>query len=621
MNKVLIHHTLYILIKYILLVVVQCKYASLLTYGFSTGGIPTRLYRGATTRSIRHYGILYSTTTTTTTSENEWNNDFCPTNDNNNGNNNNDSIKTVHGPFHSEQIQDCWGKRPLLIRNAFPPQIHKYAWPSWDDIINLSCGEDHTSFSSPSFENDERDNSFFQIESGESARFVQHVPGELDTFTLDVGPFDRRQLQRQMSTTTSSTRSKHRKKQPKVWTLLLNDVERYCPALDTWMMEHFHFLPRWRRDDAQISCTSTISGSIGPHVDNYDVCLIQISGQRIWRILLVSPTEETMSYRLEQQLLIPNIPVSVLNLTTATATAASGLQQSQWVEFLLEEGDMLYLPPRFVHWGLGQSTDCMTLSVGARAPSASDLLMRITEHVQQVRQPLSSLQRYTDDASLLDFLSKDSVRIGPEMQNMQPSISTSVKESMKTLVRNMMDDVLNDESMWDMIVGKLITDPLRYSDSFPIPFSDDFYSHKNQSMIWDNASPLDILQSVQQLGHKASLRKVAGISSATSQVRLPPTTSSCNGSSNNRFLDTNSTIIDRLFAHGEMYEVVSICDNSNEDGPTMASIVFQRIDDSLPVYGTMLRDSNNDGINPMLIQILQELMENGIVRPCHETNI
>jgi Cupin superfamily protein len=339
----------------------------------------------------------------------------------------------------------------------------------------------------------------------------------------------------------------------------------------------------------------------------------------------VSPKDGTMSYHLEQKLLIPNIPVSVLNLNTTTT---SELEQSQWVEFLLEEGDMLYLPPRFVHWGLGQSKDCMTLSVGARAPSASDLLIRITEQVQQERQPLSSLQRYKDDTEHLVYLSKErqdnnsssssssSTRhIEPDTPHTSPTLSKSVKESMKSLVRNMMDDVFNDESMWDMIVGKLITDPLRYSDAFPIPYSDHVYKHIHSHESWNKLSPGDIVHSVQQLGDQASLRKVAGISSARSQVRLPSTLP--HNPSTDDVEHSNDTVMDRLYTHGEMYEVVSHCNNH----PTMASIVFQRIDDSLPVYGTMFRSSTNTGTNPSLLKVLQALIEDGILLPYFEPSL
>ena len=519
----------------------------------------------------------------------------------NNVDGNDGLIKSINGSFRSSQIREYWGKRPLLVRNAFPPQQHRKFWPSWDDIIQLSC------------DGNKKDMYNNLLESGESARFIQYVPGKLNTFTLEVGPFNRNELLRRMSTNASSIH-KNRKSLKNAWSLLLNDVERYCPELDTWMNEHFHFLPRWRRDDAQVSCTSTVDGGIGPHVDNYDVCLIQISGQRLWRILLVSPLEGTMSHFLEQHLLIPNIPVSVLNLTSTStpntennpinASAPMGLENSQWVEFLLNEGDMLYLPPRFVHWGLGKSTDCMTLSVGARAPSASDVLIRITEQAQQTRQPLSSLQRYTDDPNNTMFLKDDSVHSmsDPDLPSQQqPSLSNSAKESMKNLVRNMIDDVMNDDFMWDMIVGKLITDPLRYSDTFPIPWDES----PNQDALWDTPSPCEILQTVQHLGPQASLRKVVGIASAISQIRVPPTSTL-----------KHATIIDRLYILGEMHEVESIHSNSTSHNRTVASIIFQRIDDSLPINGTLLRDLNITNSN--LSRVLQELIQMGALRPYRE---
>jgi 50S ribosomal protein L16 3-hydroxylase len=591
-----------IIFLYIIKVIFQTETALIL--GFTA---PNYRYSKISTRWIN----IHSTTT-----DNEFpcTDVFDKKHDARNGSNT-DEIPIVHGPFHSTQLQDYWGKRPLLIRDAFPLHLHKNVWPSWDDIIQLSCNE----YMSPYGDVEGDHSNVPKVESGESARFIQHVSGKLDTFTLDMGPFDRHELQRQMAKANSGSRNKLHK----VWTLLHNDIERYCPALDAWMNEYFHFLPRWRRDDAQVSCTSSINGGIGPHVDNYDVCLIQISGKRLWRILLVSPKDATMSHSLEERLLIPNIPVSVLNLKDSL----SELKESKWIEILVKEGDLLYLPPRFVHWGLGQSTDCMTLSVGARAPSSSDLLIRITEHVQQVRQPISSQQRYKDVADNLIFWRNESVcnndtsnsrrndtsqiESNINQHDRSPTLSTSVKESMKLMVQKMIDDISNDESMWDMIVGKLITDPLRYSDTFPIPYPENMFDTKYHYDNWKNASPSDVVQSIQQLGDQASLCKVAGISSATSQLRLPRSILSSQNQSQNH--SNYGTIIDRIYVHGEMYEV--IYNNIALNATTIASIVFQRIDDSLPVYGTMLQNSSDDGTNPILFQALQQLLEDGIIVP------
>ncbi|OEU07303.1 Clavaminate synthase-like protein, partial [Fragilariopsis cylindrus CCMP1102] len=154
-------------------------------------------------------------------------------------------------------------------------------------------------------------------------------------------------------------------------TLLVNDVDRWFPKLSQWMDRRFNnaadgagsVLPsRWRRDDAQISL-SYKSGGIGPHVDDYDVFLIQVEGERTWDVLWDDNSDERVSpflQTLQQQ-----------RYDHKTATKLTRLH--------LRPGDCLYLPPRVLHCGTAISSEssnggCMTLSVGCRAPSALELV-------------------------------------------------------------------------------------------------------------------------------------------------------------------------------------------------------------------------------------------------------
>lgn len=137
------------------------------------------------------------------------------------------------------------------------------------------------------------------------------------------------------------------------WTLLVQDVEKHYAPLQP-LMQQFSFIPHWRLDDLMISYAET-GGSVGPHVDQYDVFLLQAEGKRRWQIA------ETFNPEL-----IQDCPLNVLRQFTA---------EQEWV---LEPGDMLYLPPNVAHYGVAIEPG-MTWSIGSRAPSAADLLQGFGE--------------------------------------------------------------------------------------------------------------------------------------------------------------------------------------------------------------------------------------------------
>lgn len=133
------------------------------------------------------------------------------------------------------------------------------------------------------------------------------------------------------------------------WTLLVQDVDKFEPAVE-WLLEAFDFIPSWRIDDIMVSFASD-QGGVGPHSDAYDVFLIQAAGQRRWRLSNRAYTEQD---------LIPDLELRVLK---------SFETDEEW---LLEPGDVLYLPPGIAHWGVAEG-DCMSYSLGLRAPSRRDL--------------------------------------------------------------------------------------------------------------------------------------------------------------------------------------------------------------------------------------------------------
>ncbi|HJV88315.1 MAG TPA: cupin domain-containing protein [Noviherbaspirillum sp.] len=133
----------------------------------------------------------------------------------------------------------------------------------------------------------------------------------------------------------------------KGWTMLVQGVNLHHDAADA-LMQQFRFIPDARLDDLMISY-ATDTGGVGPHFDSYDVFLLQAHGQRRWRI----SAQKDLS-------LIEGMPLKILK----------NFHVEQ--EFILEPGDMLYLPPHFAHDGIAVG-ECMTYSVGFRAPSYQEI--------------------------------------------------------------------------------------------------------------------------------------------------------------------------------------------------------------------------------------------------------
>ncbi len=153
------------------------------------------------------------------------------------------------------------------------------------------------------------------------------------------------------------------------WTLLVQAVDQFVPEVAE-LLEPFRFLPSWRIDDLMISFAAP-GGGVGPHYDNYDVFLLQAHGHRRWRIGQFCDSDSPLLEHPDLRIL------------------ADFQQTDEWV---LEPGDMLYLPPRLAHFGTAED-DCMTFSVGFRAPSTAEVLTHYTDFIAQF---LSDEERYAD---------------------------------------------------------------------------------------------------------------------------------------------------------------------------------------------------------------------------------
>jgi len=203
-----------------------------------------------------------------------------------------------------------WQKRPLLIRAALPnvqPPLSRA------ELFALAGDE--------------------SVES----RLVVHAGDDAASgWSLRRGPFARRAL-------------------PPIgrrgWTLLVQGLDLHVPVARE-LLSAFRFVPEARLDDLMLSWASD-GGGVGPHVDSYDVFLLQVQGRRRWR---VGPVEDPSPR--------PDLPLRIL---------ANFEPQEDW---LLEPGDMLYLPPGWGHDGTAEG-ECMTASIGFRAPARADLVREL----------------------------------------------------------------------------------------------------------------------------------------------------------------------------------------------------------------------------------------------------
>lgn len=171
------------------------------------------------------------------------------------------------------------------------------------------------------------------------------------------------------------------------WTLLVQGVDLHVDAVHQ-LMQGFRFVPDARLDDLMISWASE-GGGVGPHFDSYDVFLLQAHGKRHWRI-----------GRQKDLSLQEDVPLKILQ----------NFEPEE--EFVLEPGDMLYLPPKWAHDGVAVGGECMTYSVGFRTPQrgglAAELVQRLADdHEDEVvyrdpQQPATD-QPAAVPAGLLQF--------------------------------------------------------------------------------------------------------------------------------------------------------------------------------------------------------------------------
>jgi 50S ribosomal protein L16 3-hydroxylase len=203
-----------------------------------------------------------------------------------------------------------WQREPLLVRGAFPGFADPLA-PR--EVLALA-------------------------RSGEAASRL--VRRRARHWSLEHGPFEARTLAALPG---------------RDWTVLVQDTNHFSPAADA-LLAAFDFLPHARIDDVMVSY-AVPGGGVGPHVDSYDVFLLQGRGRRRWRI----SRQRDLGF-------VPGLPLKIL---------ADFRAEEEWV---LGPGDMLYLPPGVAHDGVAES-ECLTWSIGFRAPTDEELARAFLGHL------------------------------------------------------------------------------------------------------------------------------------------------------------------------------------------------------------------------------------------------
>ncbi|MFN7726796.1 MAG: JmjC domain-containing protein [Rubrivivax sp.] len=275
---------------------------------------------------------------------------------------------TLLGGLTAQQfMQKHWQKKPLLVRQALPGVVPPVGRARLFEL----AGQD-------------------DVES----RFIAQQP----QWQVKHGPLNRRSL-------------------PPVaqpgWTVLVQGLDLHEAAAHA-LLQQFRFVPDARLDDLMVSWASD-GGGVGPHLDSYDVFLIQLQGQRRWRI-----------GRVPDASLVPELPLKILQ----------NFQPEE--EWLLEPGDMLYLPPKWGHDGVAVG-ECLTGSVGFRVPSDEGLAAEL-------------LQRLADTEELRPQLYRD-----PK----QPATATpaAIPTALVEFAREALEQRLNEPGALHRALGEVLSEP------------------------------------------------------------------------------------------------------------------------------------------------------------------
>ncbi|BCL74811.1 hypothetical protein JHS3_05470 [Jeongeupia sp. HS-3] len=216
-------------------------------------------------------------------------------------------------------------------------------------------------------------------------------------WSLEHGPFEPRRLARLPATD---------------WTLLVSNVNNHVGHIND-LLYRFNFLPYYRLDDLMISYAPP-GGTVGPHYDSYDVFLLQVGGSKRWQI----SSDDAGNF-------VEDAPIRVLKDFTA---------EQEWI---LEHGDMLYLPPKYAHYGVALDPG-MTYSIGFRAPKTQEIADKFLEFIQ-------------------DELCLDGMYADPQRQvQTHPG---EIDDAFVTSMADMLKQIQWDETSVRRFVGRYFTEP------------------------------------------------------------------------------------------------------------------------------------------------------------------
>ncbi|MBC7617468.1 MAG: cupin domain-containing protein [Candidatus Saccharibacteria bacterium] len=286
-------------------------------------------------------------------------------------------------------MQRHWHKKPLVIRQALPGFV-----PPLDraDLIALAAR--------PEVESRLIVQGDTKNDKGEKGEKGTRNAKSQPTWKFRHGPFARAALPPF--------------KQPG-WTVLLQGMDLHDERIHA-LMSQFRFIPDARLDDLMVSY-ATDCGGVGPHYDSYDVFLLQTYGQRRWRI-----------GRQKDLSLVPNMPLKIL----------ANFEPEE--EFVLNPGDMLYLPPRYAHDGVAVG-ECMTYSIGFRSPKRGELASEL-------------LQRLAEDAT--DTVGEAIYR-DPKQEAVEHS--GAIPDALVEFAQAALDDALQDPLALRRALGEYLSEP------------------------------------------------------------------------------------------------------------------------------------------------------------------
>ena len=199
------------------------------------------------------------------------------------------------------------------------------------------------------------------------------------------------------------------------WTVLVQGVDLHDERVHQ-LMQQFRFIPDARLDDLMISY-ATDGGGVGPHFDSYDVFLLQAHGRRRWRI-----------GRQKDLSLVPDMPVKIL---------ANFVPEQ---EFVLEPGDMLYLPPHYAHDGITVG-ECMTYSIGFRSPAKGEMARELLQCLAEQAADEAGTAIYRD----------------PQQQAV--STSAEIPAAMMQFAQDALQAALKDPLALQRSLGEILTEP------------------------------------------------------------------------------------------------------------------------------------------------------------------